>query len=98
MPKKKPVEKNRGHWRKGVRRNDDGGDWSRTMTDLKKLVEQHWIRGKISYQACASAIGVHPTTVARWRDGTDRPPVEVQELVGQWIADRRKELADIQPQ
>jgi len=68
------------------------------MTALKNLVEQHWVRGKISYQACAVAIGVHPTTVARWRDGTDRPPVDVQELVGQWIADRRKELADKQPQ
>ena len=98
MPKKKPVVKNRGHWRKGVRRHEDGGDWPGIITALQTLVEQHWIRGKISYQACANALGVHPTTVARWRDGTDRPPVEVQELVGNWIADRRKELAETQPQ
>ncbi|MEI8017496.1 MAG: hypothetical protein WCH39_04805 [Schlesneria sp.] len=92
MATKKQVKVVRGHWPKGVRRNEDNGDWSRTMLAMKTLVEEHWVRGKISYQACAIAVGVTPKTVARWRDGVDRPSVETQELVTRWIADRRAEL------
>ena len=45
----------------------------------------------------AIAVGVDPKTIGRWRDGVDRPPVETQELVARWIADRRAELAVKKP-
>jgi hypothetical protein len=95
--KKKPAKVVRGHWPAGVRRNEDGGQWSRTVLALTALVEEHWTRGVMSYQACAIAVGVDPKTVLRWRDGIDRPPVETQEIVARWIADRRAELAPQKP-
>ena len=92
MAKKKAVKIVRGHWPKGVRRNEDKGNWSQTLLSLTALIDEHWIRGTISYQACAVAVGVDPKTVARWRDGIDRPSVETQEIVARWVADRRAEV------
>lgn len=98
MATKKPVKKiAKGHWTKGKRRNEDGGEWSRIILALKTLVEEHSFRGQISYRLCAIAVGVDPKTIGRWRDGVDRPPVETQELVARWIADRRAELAVKKP-
>lgn len=88
-PKKK---KHGGGWPKHVRRNADNGKWSRTVKTLKRLVDQHGFRGWISYTVCASAIGVNEKTVRRWRDNIDRPPIDTQELLIQWIAEKRAEL------
>ena len=91
-PEPKPKKKRPGGWPQGRRRNADSGKWSRTILALRALIEEHSFRGRISYQACALALGVDPKTVARWRDGIDRPPIETQELLTQWIAERRTEL------
>jgi hypothetical protein len=88
-----PSPKTKGHWPKGKRRNADSGDWSRTLLLLRRLIEQHGRHG-ISYGALAVALAVHEKSVRRWRDGVNRPPVELQEAVAQWVADKRKEIRD----
>jgi DNA invertase Pin-like site-specific DNA recombinase len=86
------AKKTKGGWPKGKRRNQDSGKWSRTLIAVKSLVEQHWTRGLISRQALAIAVNVDPRTVARWLNSTDRPSVEIQAVVVQWVKDRRKSL------
>lgn len=90
---KKRASLVRAPWPKGLRRNANSGQWSATLLRLRSLVDNHFARNQISYSALASVLGVDKKTVTRWRDGIDRPPIETQEAVAQWVADKRKTVA-----
>lgn len=92
MPKcnKSSRADGRGGWTAGKRRNPDCGDWTRIRINLAALLADRWQRGVISGSALARDLGVGETTVRRWLDGTDRPSVECQEAVRQWVTEKRK--------
>lgn len=85
----------KGHWPKGKRRNPEAGTWSRTLLELRSLIDDHWTRGSITYAALAVDLSVDKKTVTRWRDGIDRPPVSTQRIVSQWVRAKRKLVADV---
>lgn len=85
-----PASKPKGHWPKGRRRNEDvDGKWSRTRLAAANLINEHWERGRISNQALAAVLAVDPKTIARWLDGTDRPPAEMQTALAEWVKQKR---------
>ena len=76
-------------WPKGERRNEDAGNWSRIRMSLQSLLDNHYERGWISSRKLADDLGVSDRSVRRWLAGDDRPDPETQEVIEQWIADRR---------
>jgi len=95
-PKRKTRTGKNAPWPKGLRRNEDGGEWSRTLLRLQGLLDDHWQRGVVSLRVIAAAVGADERTVRRWLDSTDRPAVATQALVATWCdlhAPRRKPRA-----
>ena len=82
----------RGGWTPGKRRHADGGDWQRIRIRLAALLNDGYRHGVVSARAAAIACGVSDRTMRRWISGEDRPAPEMQEVVRQWVSDRRSEL------
>jgi hypothetical protein len=79
----------RGHWPPGKRRNQDGGNWGRIRLALSRFLDEHYERGRISVRALAAELAVSDRSVRRWLTGDQRPSVEYQFAVAQWLKERR---------
>jgi hypothetical protein len=88
----KPTRAHGGGWKKGRRRNPDGGDWAQTRVALAALLDHHHEPGLVSAAALAQALGVYTKTVTRWLKGATRPPIETQEAIVTWVAEQRARL------
>lgn len=78
-----------GHYPKGVRRNEDRGDWGITLLALQTLLDNYPRPGEISLGALADKIGVTKKSVSKWLKGINRPDPETQELVATWVRQMR---------
>lgn len=92
MPIKSKRKDNRGHWPAGKRRNPDKGDWSKIRLSLARFLDDYFSPGQISARALAGDLGVSDRSVRRWISGDDRPSVEAQEAIQQWLAEWRAEI------
>lgn len=89
LPHKSARADGRGGWPTGKRRHADGGDWQRLRISLAAYLNDHWQLGVVSNPVIARFCGVTEKSVRRWLSGEDRPPPETQEVIRQWLAERR---------
>ena len=89
---KSQREDGRGHWPKGKRRHEDKGDWSVLRRSLTQFLGTYYSRGEVSMRQLAADLNYSTRAVRRWLHGEDRPTIEVQEAIEQWLAEWRAEM------